>query len=208
MTGEPKANDDSSRLAPREDGNDVIERCREGSETAARQLFHQYAGQLLELARQRISQRLASRVDAEDVVQSVFRTFFHRMKAGEFTFRDPDDLCKLLVRITLFKTLRQVAHHQQGKRDARQESPKGDFTQEQLLSVISHDPSPEEAVIFLDELEHFLGELPAADRKICELRIEGYTNTEIAAKLDINERRIRRLMERLRGLAKKEDWYE
>ena len=61
--------------------------------------------------RKRISQRLASRIDPEDIVQSVFRTFFHRAKQGQFHLEDPEDVVKLLARITVHKTFRQIAFH-------------------------------------------------------------------------------------------------
>ncbi len=190
------------------DDKNWLEKFREGDEQAAGKLFQRHANQLLELARQRISQRFASRVDPEDVVQSVFRTFFKRARQGEFTLREKDDLVKLLVRITVYKTLRQIAFHQQAKRDARQESGTGEVNQDQLLAVMSKGATPEEAVIFLDELETFLDQQSPTDCKICEMRIEGYSNAEIAEALGINERRIRRLMERLRGLAKREKWFD
>src|SRR5437868_15033379 len=101
--------------APSQDQS-LIERCRSGDQEAARKLFDAYVERLVALARRRISQRLASRVDPEDIVQSVFRTFFGRVKAGQFHIEDQDDLCKLLMRITVHKTLRQVAHHKAAKR--------------------------------------------------------------------------------------------
>src|SRR4051812_31679437 len=89
----------------------LVERCRAGDNAASRALFDRYVGRLLGVARQRIGERMKSRFDAEDVVQSVFRTFFDRLKKDQFEIADADDLSKLLVRITLHKTLRQVAHH-------------------------------------------------------------------------------------------------
>src|SRR5438105_2600607 len=74
---------------PRE--NDLLQQWRTGNEEAARQLFDRYVSQLVALARRRISQRIAGRVDAEDIVQSVFRTFFHRVREGQFHIEDPDD---------------------------------------------------------------------------------------------------------------------
>src|SRR5579862_676446 len=89
----------------------LLRRWQGGDQAAAQLLFDRYVERLLALARKRISQRLAGRVDAEDVVQSVFRTFFGRAKAGQFHVNDPDDLCRLLTRITVHKTLRQIAFH-------------------------------------------------------------------------------------------------
>src|SRR5437868_11199602 len=99
----------------------LLDLWRGGDETAARELFDRYADRLLALARRRLGQRLARRVDSEDVVQSVFRTFFAHAKEGEFTIRDQDDMCKLLFRLTVHKTLRQVHYHTAAKRNLSQE---------------------------------------------------------------------------------------
>src|SRR4051794_17671645 len=99
------------------DESDLVRRLREGNDAAAREVFDRYVERLLGLAKRRIGARMNSRVDAEDVVQSVFRTFFSRMKNDQFEIHAEDDLFKLLVRITVHKTLRQIAHHKAAKRD-------------------------------------------------------------------------------------------
>src|SRR5262249_23071158 len=175
-----------------------------GDESAAREIFDRYFERLLAMARRRISQRLASRVDPEDVVQSVSRTFFDRVRAGQFTIEDPDDVCKLLARITVHKTLRQIAFHKAAKRDPSQEAVQGTDGQERLLEVLDREPTPEAVNGFVDPLEHFLSQLRPEDREILEMRMQGYNNLEIADKLGVSDRKIRRLMERVRGLAEKE----
>lgn len=184
--------------------DDLIRRCRQGDQNAARQLVDEYVERLLPLARRRISQRLASRVDAEDIVQSVFRTFFTRLKDDKFEIHDQDDLFRLLVRITLHKTLRQVAHHKAAKRDPNQEMGHSDSAHEQLLQILANEPTPEDTVSFLDQLEHFMQQLPSEDRRILELRLEGYSTDEIANQLGTYDRKIRRVLERIRDLADRE----
>ncbi len=186
------------------EADDLIERCRRGDQDAARDLFDAYVDRLLPLARRRISQRLASRVDAEDIVQSVFRTFFARLKDDKFTLADQDDLFRLLVRITVHKTLRQVAHHKAAKRDPSQELPQGDAASEQLLHLLSTEPTPDAAVMFIDQLEHFMSQLPQADRQILELRMQGYSTEEIAKQLNSYDRKVRRVLERIRDVAEHE----
>jgi RNA polymerase sigma-70 factor (ECF subfamily) len=188
---------------PPED-KELVELWRAGSERAAQQLFDTYVERLVALARRRISQRLAGRVDPEDIVQSVFRTFFHRAKEGQFRFEEQDDLCKLLMRITVHKTLRKVAFHKAAKRDLRQEMGQGSEPQEQLQKLLDREPTPEEAVTFLDHLEHFLGRLGAQERQIVEMRLQGCSNDEISEKLGIYDRKIRRVIERVRVMAEEE----
>jgi len=182
----------------------LINLWRQGDEDAARQIVERYIDRLLLLARRRISQRLASRVDAEDIVQSVFRTFFHRVKDGQFTFAEQDDLCKLLVRITLHKTLRQVAFHKAAKRDPGLETDQGEHHREQLMALLDGEPTPEATVAFVDQLEHFLGQLQPQERQILEMRLQGYSNDEIAKQLNVYDRKIRRVIEHIRAVAEKE----
>jgi DNA-binding CsgD family transcriptional regulator len=47
--------------------------------------------------------------------------------------------------------------------------------------------------------------LSIPERKIIEMRLAGHDNVEIAEKLGISDRKIRRLLERMRGQAEKEE---
>ncbi len=182
----------------------LVDLFRRGDQDAAREIVDRYLDRLLTLARRRISQRLASRVDPEDIVQSVFRTFFVRLKEGQFVFQDQDDLCKLLMRITLHKTLRQVAYHKAAKRDPSLETPQGSHHSEQLSALFDQEPTQEATVTFLDQLEHFLTQLRPQEREILEMRLQGFSNEEIAKKLGIYDRKIRRVIEHVRDIALKE----
>jgi RNA polymerase sigma-70 factor (ECF subfamily) len=189
---------------PPSDEQVLLDLWRKGDEGAARQIVERYLERLLLIARRRISQRLASRVDAEDIVQSVFRTFFHRVKDGQFVFKEEDDLCKLLVRITLHKTLRRIAFHKAAKRDPSQETEQGEHHRERLLAVFDEEPSPEAKVAFMDQLDHFLGQLRPEERLILEMRLQGFSNDEIAKSLGIYDRKIRRVIEHVRAIAERE----
>jgi RNA polymerase sigma-70 factor (ECF subfamily) len=179
---------------------------RAGNEQGARHLYDHYAQQLLGLVKRRISQRLASRVDPEDVVQSVFRTFFQRTREGRLNLTDPNDLGALLVRIAIHKTLRQVEFNTADKRDFGQEMAQGFDLEKYWESRKDRDPTPDEAVAFLDQMEHFLGRLKPKERKIVEMRVQGYSSDEIAQAMETNDRYVRRVLERVRGLAEQEDF--
>jgi len=184
--------------------SDLIQRLRDGSGTAAREVFDRYVERLLSLAKRRIGQRMNSRVDPEDVVQSVFRTFFSRMKNDQFEIHAEDDLFKLLVRITVHKTLRQIAHHKAAKRDPSQEAAQGSDAHEMLMQAMGAEPSPETVVTFMDHLEHFLGQLSEQDRLVLEMRMQGHSTDEIATKLGSYGRKVRRILERIREVALEE----
>jgi RNA polymerase sigma-70 factor (ECF subfamily) len=189
-------------MSESDDVRQLVERCRAGDNEAARQLFAQYVDRLVAVARRRLSTPLQGRVDPEDIVQSVFRTFFGRLKAGRFRLEEQDDLCKLLVRITVNKALRQVAFQKAAKRDPGHEDPGGD----RLLELMAREPDPEDAVAFLDQLQAFMAAQLPQDRRVLELRLQGYGTQEIARQLGIVDRSVRRVLERIKGQAKQYDW--
>lgn len=189
---------------PTADEQVLLQQLRAGDPSAAQQVFSIYANRLLHLARTRISQRLARRIDPEDILQSAFRTFFTRVKADEFTFENLDDLLKILVGITIRKALRQVAFHQAAKRNSAKEEDTSGEMDSGLVQLSSLEPSPEETVAFLDQLDHLLSRLRPQDRTILELRLEGYRNEEIARKLNVSDRHIRRVLEHIRVVAEAE----
>src|SRR5947209_6935725 len=119
--------------ADRTDDRDFVADLRAGNESAARELFDRYCERLMRLARRRIGQRMLARVDPEDVIQSAFRTFFVHIRNDEFTFDSANDMFKLLVRLTVRKTLRQIAYHRAAKRNPEKEAESPDPDHDLLL---------------------------------------------------------------------------
>jgi RNA polymerase sigma-70 factor (ECF subfamily) len=178
----------------------LLARWRDGDQQAAAQLFERYASRLVSLAQSRLPARLAQRVDAEDVVQSVYRSFFAGARAGRYELERGGDLWRLLVTITVNKVHRQYAHHNRDKRDARRELPiSGD---DSLLGLsgplLMREPGPLEVVALCDELEGILRELKPAYRRMVELRLQGYNVFEIAEQTASGERTVRRVLDKVK----------
>ena len=67
--------------------HELLTELRRGSDTAAEQLYLRYAKRLLAIAEAKTGKDLSHRFDAEDVIQSVFRSFFERGETGCMTFQ-------------------------------------------------------------------------------------------------------------------------
>jgi len=186
---------------PRPGDLELISNFKAGSQSAAQELFDRYCERLMRLAKRRIGQRMTSRVDPEDVIQSAFRTFFIRVRNDEFSFHEEDDLFKLLVRLTVHKTLRQIAFHRAGKRNPELEAAQGSDAQDLLQQVSGDEPSPDAAVALIDEFERFLGQLPPLDRQVLALKLQGYSTVEIAEQIGSYDRKVRRILERIQNMA-------
>ena len=79
-------------LAADDTSSHLIARLRSGEDAAAREVFERFAGRLVALARRRFNRLLARKVDPEDVVQSAFKSFFVRHRAGTLDVGDGDGL--------------------------------------------------------------------------------------------------------------------
>src|SRR3954469_20154501 len=101
------------------DGSDssLVRRFRAGEDDAATKLYKRYAERLHRLAQRNTGADLARRFDAEDVVQSVFRTFFRRVQTGLYDLPAGDELWRLLLVISLNKIRALAVHHRAQKRD-------------------------------------------------------------------------------------------
>jgi RNA polymerase sigma factor (sigma-70 family) len=177
----------------------LLERFREGDDLAAEALFSRYFERLTSLARSRLSVRLASRTDPEDIVMSVYRSFFVGARMGRFTLSRGGDLWRLLASITKHKLLRQARHHGAERRSVDVETQlapddDGRFPGRPL------DPGPEDAVALADELEWVLAQFDPFVRRVLELRLQGAQLAEIARDTARSERTVRRVLGQVREL--------
>jgi RNA polymerase sigma factor (sigma-70 family) len=170
-----------------------------GEPAAAAALHERYVARLVALARSRLSDSLAARVDAEDVVQSAYRSFFVRARAGEFQLHASGDLWRLLARITLRKLYRQAEHHTAQRRSvAREQAASPNRSDDSDAFAASREPTPAEAAALADEIAHIMRRLNELQRQVLELRLQEHTIDEIAAHLGRSERTVRRTLATLR----------
>jgi RNA polymerase sigma factor (sigma-70 family) len=184
-------------------------------ELAARLIWQRYFQDLLALARRNLDERVRRRADAEDVLQSMFRSFCLRQERGAYDLADRDDLWKLLVTITLSKARNTARYHRREKRDVGREhaatiaagdDQRSDCPMWAFEQMDAAGPTPFEAAVLNEALERRLEALGDADlRQIALWRLEGYTNREISDQLDCTERSVERRIERIRKLWTKLD---
>jgi RNA polymerase sigma-70 factor (ECF subfamily) len=179
----------------------LLRRFRLGSEEAATELYRRYAPRLRRLARSQCSTILAQRVDADDIVQSVFCAFFQAARKGFYDIPDGEDLWRLLLVIALNKVRTKKTYHQAAKRDIRQtiaiRSSKTRRHAEDVTRSLLRIAF-EEALIQLGEPE----------REMVTLLMEGRHVAEIAAGLRRSKRTVERnlqaVRQKLRRLLEKE----
>jgi RNA polymerase sigma-70 factor (ECF subfamily) len=168
--------------------------------TADRVVFERFAGQLVALARRRIDHALRHKVDPEDVVQSTYKSFFHRYGEGELAVVNWNSLWGLLTLITLRKCAERVRYHRAECRDAARETSARPGAEDAVdwPEALGREPTPLEAAELSETLERLLSSLDEDERPMVELSLQGYSTREISERLDRPERTVRRLRERVR----------
>jgi RNA polymerase sigma factor (sigma-70 family) len=184
-------------MAEAKSGESLVRRLNSGSDSAASELDERYRAKLCQLVEREMNRRFRRREDPEDVVQSAFRTFYRRNAIDEFHIDSSVDLWRLLETITRHKMLKHIEKLVAGKRNPkREEYPEGDGLQGRV-------PSPEEAIIAADLMEKALAGLDETYVDVLHMRLQKYTEEEIAAKLDCTRAFVRAKLSRIRDRLQK-----
>jgi RNA polymerase sigma factor (sigma-70 family) len=171
-----------------------------GDREAVQQLWQRYYRSLVALARKKLGRLPRRAADEEDVALSAFDSFCRGAEKGRFPrLKDRDDLWQVLVMITIRKAADLVVHEGRDRRDWRRMRDRPDDPDASgsiLRTLIGKEPDPGFAAGVADEFERLLALLPDDELKQIALRkLEGYTNEEIGAHLDLApatvERRLR-----------------
>ncbi|MGE3806398.1 MAG: RNA polymerase sigma factor, partial [Gemmataceae bacterium] len=169
---------------------------RAGQQDAAAELFDRYASRLIALAQRQLSAKLNARVDAGDLVQSAYTTFFLGARDGQFALERSGDLWHLLVAITLHKVQNQLQYHTAAKRSIhREESLPAAGAAVTPETLLAREPSPEEATLLVATLDEVLAPLKPAQRAVIELKLQGYSLVEIVEATRLSTSTVRRVLQ-------------
>jgi DNA-directed RNA polymerase specialized sigma24 family protein len=181
-----------------------IEDLKAGDSDAAQKLWRRYFETLVRLSRDRLRGAPKAVADEEDAALSAFDSFVRGAACGRYPrLEDRDDLWRLLVVITERKVLDQAQHERRQKRGGKVVGmPKpgdADHPGGGLACVAEAAPSPEFAAMVADECRSLLGRLRDDSlRQVARLRMEGYSNEEVAVQLGCSLRTVARKIELIR----------
>jgi RNA polymerase sigma-70 factor (ECF subfamily) len=179
---------------------ELMARLHAGDEDAASQIYQEFASRLIRLARQRLDGRLCQKLDAEDVVQSVFKSFFVRQSQGQFELDNWESLWNLLVRIALRKCCHKKRAYYGPHRDVRREAVREPREDDSCLEwgAVAPEPQPDEAAMLAETVRQFLGGLSERERQVVELRLQGYTAAEISVRVGRTEYTVQGILKSVR----------
>ncbi len=198
-------------MSPDESFDALMARLRARDEAAASRIWNRYVHRLISLARSRLDPLIRRKVDPDEVVQSVFRSFFVRQAEGQVDLTSWDSLWGLLAKITIRKCGRKARHFHGPVHDIRKEVTPTAGKDESWIDweVISPEPSPDEAVALIETVERLIQAVTERDRQIFELRLQGYTVPEIGARVGRSEftveGRLKHIRKRLKQMLQADD---
>lgn len=163
------------------DFQNLIQRIRSGDDQAATDLVRRYEPLIRREVRLRLEDRRLGRLfDSMDVCQSVLGSFFVRAALGEYDLEAPEQLVGLLAKMARNKLASSARKATRQRRDHRRQAGGND---EVLEGVAGVDPSPSEQVSARELLDRFRQNLSKEELELADLRSEGLSWDEIAARL-------------------------
>ena len=173
----------------------LLMRFRRGDADAATALYLRYAKRLRALAQKQTAGTLSVRMDPDDVVQTVFRTFFRRAATGHYQIPDGEELWKLFLVIALNKIRDLGDYHRAAKRNIQRTVGLESSGQAAPANIASDEDSLQVLNLTIDDL---LESMSPSQREIVTLRIRGHEVNEISASCKRVKRTVERVLQEFR----------
>jgi RNA polymerase sigma factor (sigma-70 family) len=169
----------------------LLDRLCEGDPQAAEQVFLAYEPFLRLVVRRHLPERLRSKLDSADVVQSVWADVVQGFRTSGWHFDSTGHLRAFLVKATRNR-LHDVFRRHHTAMELERPLPEGS---EPLLSA--HQPRPSEIAQAADVWDKLLALCPPDHHDVLRLRRQGLQLTEIAERTGLHEGSVRRILRKL-----------
>jgi DNA-directed RNA polymerase specialized sigma24 family protein len=189
-----------SEPQPKDPFQILVEGLRCGDNDAWRELVRRYSQGLILLARRRLDSRLRQKLDSEDVVQSVYRTFLRRHQQKPFQLANWESLWGLLLLLTIRRCNKWYQHFHTQKRELTKEAQlpfnatgAGSELRPGPREPVDPAPTPAEAALLVEMIQETLRDLDENKRHIILEGLLGLDDTEISREVGRTEYRVRQV---------------
>jgi RNA polymerase sigma-70 factor (ECF subfamily) len=178
----------------------LLAKLRSGDELAAEEVWQRFAGPLLQVAYRRLDNSVRQKIDADDIVQSAFRTFFIRCRQGKFDLPAWGNLWAVLVQITARKCGRKSEYFRAQQRSVKREVHlNAGESSDREYALHSHEIPPHEQAVMDEIIGQILDDMTKPQHQTIALRLlEGTDIPSISAELGCTEYTVRRVMQKIR----------
>ncbi|GIW97266.1 MAG: DNA-directed RNA polymerase sigma-70 factor [Pirellulaceae bacterium] len=176
-----------------------IEEAKRGDSLAAHKIWEHYFDRLVRSVRQRLLGQNRGVSDEEDIVLSVFESFYEAARQGRFpNLSNRDDLWRLLLRMAARKIIDKRRHDHRARRGG-DDAPMSLDAPDNVFEIIGREPNPEMVLMVEETLNRLFDVLGGGNlRDLAVAKLEGHSNRELAARFDCSERTIERRLHLIR----------
>ena len=190
-----------------EDADDLprfLARIRAGDDEAARELLTRYEPEVRLVVRRQLPKLLRSRFDSLDFLQSVWGSFFRRVRSAPTDFEDGRHLVAFLAKAAKNKVIDEYRRAASQKQDMRREESLAGPDGGRAGELPDGGDSPGELAEAREAFLRLREMLPEGRHAILDLKAKGLSSREVGAKLGLSERTVQRVIEDLRVRARAE----
>jgi RNA polymerase sigma factor (sigma-70 family) len=175
----------------------LVAAASDGSDEAARRLWDEYGPHVVRVVRRRLAREMRPMFDSLDFAQAVWGSLFaDRGRLREL--RTPQRLTGYLTHMARNKVVeefrRQVCTQ---KRQAGRTLSLDDSTMPLREALAAREATPSQEAIGQERWEQLTADRSWRQQEIVRLRRDGLTLAEVAETLGVNERTVRRVLQRL-----------
>lgn len=185
-----------------------IDLVKAGDSAAADQIWQHYFDKLVRRVRARLYGQNRAVSDEEDIVLSVFDSFYNAAEKGRFPdLSDRDDLWRLLLRMAARKVVDKRRHDQRQRRGGSTDvlSLNQSDDESGVIEAIGNEPSPEMVLMMQESVDEIFSHLGVGQlTELAGAKLEGYSNAEIAERFGCSERTIERRLHLIREKCQQE----
>jgi RNA polymerase sigma factor (sigma-70 family) len=185
-----------------------IDLVKAGDSAAANRIWQHYFDRLVRSVRARLYGQNRAVSDEEDIVLSVFDSFYNAAENGRFPdLSDRGDLWRLLLRMSARKVVDKRRHDQRQRRggNVKVHSLNQTGDDDSVIEAIGDEPSPEMVLMMQESVEEVFSHLGVGQlRELAVAKLEGYSNAELSERFGCSERTIERRLHLIREKCQQE----
>lgn len=185
-----------------------IDLVKAGDSVAAIRIWQHYFDRLVRAVRTRLYGQNRALTDEEDIVLSVFDSFYNAAENGRFPdLSDRDDLWRLLLRMAGRKVVDKRRHDLRQRRGGNvMLHSLGHVSGDRgIIEAIGDEPSAEMVLMMQESVEQIFSHLGVGQLSdLAGAKLEGYSNAELAERFGCSERTIERRLHLIREKCQQE----
>lgn len=192
----PASNDSSSD--PGQEFAQLLQQAALGVEAAQHAISEKYSRQVRVIARVLLGPQLRQHFDSMDLLQSVHHSILIGLRQQRYQFSDPDKLIALACTILRRKVAKKWRRTRRQLNLSSNSTGSTESLADLLSSITNHETDPSMIAQFNDQLAEICSQMGETERQMLEMRLDGYTNQEVAERLGLHPIALRVRWTRLR----------